>query len=515
MLDDTTHTMRRSNVININRLLIAFALVAAVLAHVPALPRVAGPLRADSTLLAMATRQPASRVSVIVRTLVADQSAERWVAERGGTVTSNLPIINGFAAELPAQQITGLARLASVAWVSRDAPVESAVCSSCVSAANLVNNYIYAIHANQVWAGGLQGQGIGVAVVDSGINLKNDLLAPSGVSRVVANVAFHNGLNQTTSDGYGHGTHIAGIIGGNGYASNGQYIGVAPRVNLINVKVSDDRNEGVGTAKSVVQGLQWILQHKTIYNIRVVNISINSAEAESYHTNPIDAAAEILWINGIVVVTSAGNRGADAIYPPANDPFVITVGATDDRDTATLADDRVASFSAYGRTSDGFDKPDLVAPGKNIVSLLGGRQRGMPAHHPGNIVSRVYFRMSGTSVSAPMVAAAAALLLQDEPALTPDQVKYRLMATANTGWAGYSRHSAGAGYLDIYAAVNGSTTASANTNIPISRALWGDANTDNGFNWNSVNWNSVNWNSVNWNSVNWNSVNWNSDYWGE
>jgi serine protease AprX len=327
---------------------------------------------------------------------------------------------------------------------------------------------------------------------------------------------FNSGSNQTSSDGYGHGNHVAGIIGGNGSRSSGAYIGVAPKVNLINVKVSDD--QGGATASNVVAGLQWILNNKNAYNIRVVNISLNSIAAETYHTNPIDAAAEILWFNKIVVVVSAGNQGSGALYPPANDPFVITVGATDDRGTASISDDTVPAFSAYGTTDDGFAKPDLVAPGANIIALMGNPDTVLAREHPSNVVRYngvKYFRMSGTSMSAPMVAGAAALLIQSNSNLTPDQVKYRLMATANKSWSGYTSAKAGAGYLDIAAATSSTTTTSANTGITASRLLrsrsqpvnWNSAN------WNSANWNSVNWNSVNWNSVNWNSVNWNSDYW--
>jgi serine protease AprX len=358
-----------------------------------------------------------------------------------------------------------------------------------------------------------------VAVVDSGVNWQTDLYTDMGINRVVANVAYNNGYNTTTFDAYGHGSHVAGVVGGNGRMSSGMYVGIAPQANIINVKVSDDLNYGASTAKNVVQGLQWILQNKSTYNIRVVNLSLNSAVAQSYHVDPIDAAVEVLWFNGIVVVVSAGNQGNGTIYPPANDPFVITVGAADDKGTPQLSDDVIPSFSAYGSTADGFSKPDLVAPGKNIISLM-GNSNGMPADHPDNVVrvngAAVYFKMSGTSTAAPIVAGAAALVLQDEPNLNPDQVKYRLMATATKNWPGYNATQAGAGYLDVYAAVNGTTTQTANTGIAASKLLWTGSQpvTWSSVQWNSVQWNSVQWNSVQWNSVQWNSVQWNSDYWG-
>jgi serine protease AprX len=243
---------------------------------------------------------------------------------------------------------------------------------------------------------------------------------------------------------------------------------------------------------------------------------LNSAVAESYLTNPISAACEILWFNGITVVVSAGNNGTASLYPPANDPFVITVGAVDDKGTAALTDDVVASFSAYGTTSDGFAKPDLVAPGRNIISVLSANSQ-FRNNRPNNVVGANYFRMSGTSAAAPMVTGAIALLLQDEPNLTPDQIKFRLKATANKNWPGYTSTKAGAGYLDAYAAVYGTTTQSANTNQRASQLLWSGSQPVawNSVSWNSVSWNSVSWNSVSWNSVSWNSVSWNSDYWEE
>jgi serine protease AprX len=389
--------------------------------------------------------------------------------------------------------------------------------SDCLtSAGNLKNVYDKAIGADKVWLGTLkrQGTGIGVAVIDAGINWQADLYTRSGQNRVVANVRFNTDYNQTTFDNFGHGSHIAGIVGGNGSASNGKYIGVAPMANIINDKVSND--DGSATASTMVAGLQWVLEHRTQYNIRVVNLSINSAVNESYNTSPLDAAVEILWFNGIVVVVSAGNNGNGALYPPANDPFVITVGATDDKNTNNLNDDVVTTFSAYGTTADGFAKPDIVAPGRNIVSLMGNSNGVIPTQHPGNRVDNTYFRMSGTSISAPMVAGAVALLLEDEPNLNPDQVKYRLKATANKTWPGYNATTAGAGYLDIYAAVNGTTTQTANTGTNASHLLWTGPNPVNwgSVQWGSVQWGSVQWGSVQWGSVQWGSVQWGSDYWG-
>ncbi|MGZ9221226.1 MAG: S8 family peptidase [Anaerolineales bacterium] len=389
-----------------------------------------------------------------------------------------------------------------------------------------------AVHADQL---ALDGQGVTVAVIDSGINPHADLqVSASGGSRVLTDVSMMP--STTPADGYGHGAHVAGIIGGNGTMSNGTHMGMAPMVNLINVKVSND--VGMSLGSDLIAGLQWVYDNRVTYNIKVVNISVNSSVAESYHTSPIDAAVELLWFNGIVVVVSAGNSGAGTLYPPANDPFVITVGAIDEMGTPSLSDDVVASFSAYGITEDGFTKPDLVAPGRNVISLLASTNATAYIHHPDFRVDNYYFRMSGTSMSAPVVSGAVALLLQDEPNLNPDQVKYRLMATANAGWmcaatgmtcAGpieLNGSPAGAGYLDVYAAVHGTTTESANAGTLPSQMLstgsdpitWGSVGWNsagwNSVGWNSVGWNSVGWNSVGWNSVGWNSVGWNSDYWG-
>jgi serine protease AprX len=492
------------------RLLLAAALLIPALS---AAPRADAASKVQPDLMAMATRHPDASVSVIVQKLVKDRSVETMVGQLGGTVTKDLHIINAFGATMSGKAVTQLGKADGVRWISPDAPVVKGSAWSAINPANLRSVYQQAVGASRLWTeapANLQGNGVTIAVIDSGLTPNNDL-----GNRVIEDVG-PGGEGDHTQDGYGHGTFVMGVLAGNGRLSNGAYVGIAPAANIINYRVSD--SQGLCTESDIVESLQWVNDHKSRYNIRVVNMSLNSAVQEAYNTSAMDAAAEVLWFNGITVVVSAGNNGTSSLFAPANDPFVITVGATNDMGTAPLLDDAVASFSAYGTDETGHAKPDLVAPGTNVVAVMPGDSTIRNAH-PANRVDSNYFRMSGTSMAAPMVSGAAALLLQDEPNLTPDQVKYRLKATAVNNlllWPAYSAAKAGAGYLDVYAAVHGTTTASANTGLAASHLLWTGSQplTWGSVNWNSVNWNSVNWNSVNWNSVNWNSVNWNSDYWG-
>jgi serine protease AprX len=373
-----------------------------------------------------------------------------------------------------------------------------------INTAVMQNIFPSVVRATDVWSS-YKGSGITVAVIDSG-NFRTNALG----NRLLGVLNF-NSAEHLSADQYGHGTHVTGIIAD---ASN-SYPGVAPAANILGLRVADDY--GMAYESDVIAAMQWVYLNKIAYNIRVVNLSLNSSVYQSYDSSPLNAAAEILWFNSIVVVVSAGNNGTSTLYPPANDPFVITVGATDDKNTIDFNDDIVSTFSAYGQDDLGRTKPDLVAPGRNIIAYLPDtNQLTIPVQHPEGVVSSNYFRMSGTSMAAPIVSGAAALLLQSNPNLTPDQVKYRLMATANKSWPGYSQLTSGAGYLDIYSAVTGMTTESANNGLEASNLLssgsepitWGSVG------WNSVGWNSVGWNSVGWNSVGWNSVGWNSDYWG-
>jgi serine protease AprX len=505
-------------------------LVAALLLPLMALrPMSSVPSRIQPALLELAAARPNERVSVIVQKTMANADVEEQVTRLGGVVTRDLRIIHAVAAQLPAQAAVELGLAPTVRWVSLDAPMIHAgkkITTTSLSTSALVevqpiNVYPATIQVDQVWAmsaGAVQGQGIAVAVIDSGITAGHpDFLGQDGASRVVASV-YLNPAADNADDGYGHGTHVAGIIGGNGQASGGAFTGVAPQVNLVNVKVSDDA--GNVTTSDVVAGMQWVYEHADQYNIRVVNLSVNSSMDQSYNVDPLDAAAEILWFNKIVVVTAAGNLGKHALYPPANDPFVITVGAADDMGTPKAGDDMVAGFSAYGKTGDGFVKPDLVAPGVNLISTLAGPDAILAQEHADHMVSDyapmpAYFRMSGTSTAAPVVAGVAALILQQNPNLTPDQVKFRLKKTARAYVLQGGAITMGAGYLDAYSAVTGTSAKSENTGTPASQLLWtGSAPLDwTSANWGSANWGSANWGSANWGSANWGSANWGGDFW--
>jgi serine protease AprX len=480
--------------------------------------------RIHPLLVDMADKNPYQEVSVIVVAENSMNAVEKIVKRLGGETTKKLGIINALTVQIPSGKALELSRYPEVRWISPDVSIDQTDCPDCIDTGNLKSVYLETIGATRLWneAPYMQGQNERVAYADSGFFPHVDLREMNNPSSPLRIKGVNFSHAPSILDLYGHGTHIAGLIAGNGNGSDGSYMGVAPQAYLQSVKVCG----GLGACftSDVIEGLQWINEHGHNLGIRVVNISINSAVQESYLTNPLCAALEILWFNGYVVVVSAGNRAESALYPPANDPFLITVGATDDHGTPLIEDDTMAVFSAYGTTTDGFTKPDLVAPGVNMVSLMNSKTSILALQHPDHRLPEYtaplggYFNMSGTSMSSAIVSGAIALLLQDEPDLNPDQVKFRLMATAAKAdrWPGYDPYRAGAGYLDIYSAVHANTFETANTGVLFSRLIvlgpgvtnWGSVN------WGSVNWGSVNWGSVNWGSVNWGSVNWGSDYWG-
>ncbi|HEX6024829.1 MAG TPA: S8 family peptidase [Solirubrobacter sp.] len=367
------------------------------------------------------------------------------VRAAGGQVADTLPLINGLAVRIEStERLRGDARIESV---SRNAPIRSQ--SSRFDPSLLGTAYPASVLAPPAW-NQATGAGVGVAVIDTGVDGGLvDFKNADGESRVIASVVT-NPDATTPNDDLGHGTHVAGIIAGDstrrpaGDPLAGKYVGIAPEANLIAIKASDD--EGEGTILDAIYGLQFVVDHKADYNIRVVNLSVRSTEAETYMTDPLDAAVEAAYFSGIVVVAAAGNNGSaeDAThYAPANDPFAITVGAADDQGTTARGDDTIASWSSVGYTQDGVMKPDLAAPGAQIVSTF-SPSAAFGSLCPECVVDGEYMRIGGTSMAAPVVAGVAALLLQVHPEWTPDQVKSTLIET--------SRDVAGGGVNEVNAA---------------------------------------------------------------
>jgi serine protease AprX len=378
---------------------------------------------------------PAATHIVQLRSGVSLAEGQAAVRAAQGDVADTLPIINGLAVNLSAGARARLAQDARIESISANAKIESQ--SDRFDPAALATAYPASVYAPTVWNGtpGATGAGVGVAVIDTGVDGGLvDFSDAQGDSRVVASVVT-NPDAQTPNDNYGHGTHVAGIIAGDstrrpdGDPLKGRYVGVAPDANLIAIKAADD--QGNGTILDAIYGLQFVVDHKADYNIRVVNLSVSSTIAESYHTDPLDAAAEAAYFHGIVVVAAAGNLGtsADAVhYSPANDPYVISVGAVDDQGTAARGDDTFATWSSRGTTQDGYVKPELVAPGAHIVSTLAPGS-AFSQQCPECVVDGSYLQIGGTSMAAPVVAGVAALLVQAHPEWTPDQVKSTLIDT--------------------------------------------------------------------------------------
>jgi serine protease AprX len=397
--------------------------------------------------------------------------------------------IRAVTMRVPASMLVELENDPNVAYVTPDRSV------SMTSSNPQTEEFATAVQADIAASQyGLDGTGIGVAVIDSGVANHADL-GNGSKSRVVYNQSFVP-LDTTTSDKFGHGTHVAGLIGGNGSGSgNGNgyaatYAGMAPNVNIINLRVLDAF--GNGTDSQVIAAIQQAIALKSTYNIRVINMSLGRPVFESYTLDPVDQAVEAAWKAGIVVVVAAGNSGRfgatngfGTIGVPANSPAVITVGATMTEQTNTRVDDKIASYSSKGPTTiDHIVKPDLVAPGNAQVSLLvkgSTLDTAFPQYEvaPTNGNASKYFVLSGTSMATPIVSGAVALMLQQTPTLTPDQVKARLMKTAwksigqytysHDSWGNmynneYDLFTYGAGYLDVNAAL-------ANTDLATGVAL--------------------------------------------
>ncbi|WP_174615807.1 S8 family peptidase [Virgibacillus ihumii] len=307
-----------------------------------------------------------------------------------------------------------------------------------------------AVHATQLNEQGLTGKDINIAVVDTGIYPHEDLKQPS--DRIVAFKDFIN--NQTEPyDDNGHGTHCAGDAAGNGFSSNGKYKGPAPEAGVIGVKVLNQM--GSGSLSTIVAGIQWCIDNKQKHQIDVISLSLGAAADESNCNDPLVQIVEQAWAAGIVVCVAAGNSGPDqrTIGTPGISSKVVTVGAMDDKNTTDRADEQIASFSSRGPACGEESKPDLLAPGVNIISLRAPGSFLDKTSKSGRVDSN-YFSLSGTSMATPICAGVAALILQNNPGFSPDQVKQNLLqGSVDKGLPAYAQ---GAGYLDAEQAVKNS-----------------------------------------------------------
>jgi serine protease AprX len=483
---------------------------------------------------------PTSLVRVIVQTTTNNASAKSIASQIAGMqVNEQFKVIPAFVATLPQGSVSSLAQNADVRYVSPDGPVlvqpgapptagpvmppaygrkPAAKFSTPYTPASLQTIFPIETGAAGAWTGaGLTGNGINVAVIDTGI----DATHPELTGQVIAVNVNNNTLSS--GDGYGHGTHVAGII--NGHAGTRDYLGIAPNSIVVSVKVSDD--SGRAYESDLLRGLDWVDQNRSTDKIQVLNLSVTTSVPASYATSPIDAAVERLWHDNVTVVVAAGNLGSaqDAVwYAPANDPMVITVGCLDDNQTTSPTDDSVCPISSRGVTEDGFAKPDLVAPGRKIVSAmareLSGQAIVLSSEFPDRLSTNgLYIRLSGTSMAAPQVSGAIALTLQRHSKLTPDQIKNILTRSARP----YAGQADAAGALDIGAALLASDypTAIPQVLLPVggtpppagsSSVLW-DGSRWTSMYWDGSRWTSTYWDGSRWGSAEWDGSRWTSAYW--
>ena len=507
------------------------------------------------------------RMSVVVRALSADvQRAEQTVAQLGGRVGVQLPIIDGFGAEIPGLAVDELRRTAGIVSVTPDSELQPrADAYGPASDAGSMYNVTKMTGAQDYWGAGYTGQGVDVALIDSGIVPVDGLTTPGKIVNG-PDLSFESQAdNLAYLDTFGHGTHMAGIIAGRadeatpgGYVGDTtDFLGMAPDARILSLKVADAH--GATDVSQVIAAIDWVVQHKNDgdLNIRVLNLSYGTDGTQDYRADPLDYAVEQAWKAGIFVVTAAGNNGPTTLSTgdlsnPARDPVVLTVGAANTHGTTTLADDTVAGFSSVGSWSR---RVDLVAPGSHIVSLRAPGSMVDQTYGSSGSVSDTLFRGSGTSQAAAVVSGAAALVIQQYPDIRPDQLKAILMNAADP-LAGESPLSQGQGELDLTNTLrltwlpkglthyrsngNGSLEGSRGTvhlsmngvqlsgeqdifgnpfdaaamaDLEAQRASW-SGGTWNGSQWTGSGWSAKSWSAKSWSGASWGATSWSGASWG-
>jgi serine protease AprX len=429
-------------------------------------------------------RAMGSLMSVIVRTQpAATASVERTVRDLGGKVDRPLGIISGLSVEIPSGAVPALASTRGVLAVSQNAHIKlfSIGGYDPTTDVNSLYNVTQMTGAQTYWKAGFTGKNVDVALLDTGVVPVNGLTASNKVV-TGPDLSFDSQYPQLRYlDGYGHGTHMAGIIAGRDDSATGPYagdsndfIGMAPDSRIVSVRVGD--HTGAADVSQVIAAIDWIVQHKNDngMNIRVLNLSFGTDSQQWYVLDPLAYAAEQAWKHGIVVVASVGNGGANSggVADPAMDPYVIAVGAADTNGTVGTGDDSVASFSSYGNASR---TPDLVAPGVHVASLRDPGSYIDTTYGSTAAVGTRFFRGTGTSQATAVVSGAAALVISQHPSATPDQVKALLTTTAAS--LGQPAIAQGSGELNLNAALaksvnNGNSLLGNTVSSAISTQLW-------------------------------------------
>ncbi|MDX6512604.1 MAG: serine protease AprX, partial [Gaiellaceae bacterium] len=466
-----------------------------------------------SSLLAAAQLGPDKTFSVLVQSTRGNSSAAAGseVGSVHGTVKRQFRSVSAVSASLSGKELLKLAKHPGVLAITPDVKLapqdyqDSSMWRESAGVAALADP-----------AAAPSGNLPAIAIVDSGIDAtKTDDFG----DRVVESVNLASTSQGATGDQEGHGTMVAGVAAG----ASADHPGAAPTARLVDVRTSDAN--GMSLTSDVIAATDWILANKDRLNIRVANFSLAGTAETSFQYDPLDKAVERLWFSGVVVVTAAGNHGTGGAVPmvaPGNDPFVITVGALDQNQTADPSDDALPAWSAYGTTLDGFHKPDLSAPGRYMVMPVPA-DATIPQTVPDRVVAPGYMWMSGTSFSAPIVSGAAAQIFARHPDWTPDLVKGALMESAH--YLAGPGFGAGVGEVDGAAAAALASPPNANGNLDafvtadaatgasaFDAAAWNDAVAANP-SWTQASWASASWASASWASASWASASWASASW--
>ncbi|MEO5679463.1 MAG: S8 family serine peptidase, partial [Acidimicrobiales bacterium] len=416
---------------------------------------------------------------------------------------SLIPLVHAFPAAVAGPALADLARSDAVRAVTADR--SGRFSSMTDDAPSTASSFPVSTGATSAWRGGDLGAGVGVAVIDTGVSAVGDL---------AGGLVQGPDLSGEGSpvDTYGHGTVMAGIIAGRGADSatdaKGAFVGMAPGARVISVKTAGA--DGATDVSTVLAAMSWVSASAAEHNIRVVNLAWGTPSTQNPTLDPLNQAVERLWAQGIVVVVAAGNAGPgpSTVTKPGDDPMVITVGAYDDRGDANPANDKVPSWSSRGPTAAGVAKPDLVAPGRTLIST---RSPGSTVERENAkaLVGASYIKGSGTSQASAVTSGAAALLLAAHPSYTPDQVKAVLTATALT-LTGPQGAGAGSGRLRVGEALVADPGPArwqpASATAP---GAPGDPN------WTGSSWTGSSWTGSSWTGSSWTGSSWTSAFWGD